>query len=82
MTSESVYVCAEQIRNIFYIPEWYIFSNAEIRFVARELKNCEGNLTRFYWTLRMDCAAQCNGCLFCGEILKLCNIHNRYSRQA
>ncbi|VDI59236.1 Hypothetical predicted protein [Mytilus galloprovincialis] len=83
MTSERAYVRAEQqIRNILNIPEWYIFSNAEIRYVARELKNSEGNLTRFYWTLRMDCAAQCNGCLFCGEILKLCNIHNRYSRQA
>ncbi|VDI17050.1 Hypothetical predicted protein [Mytilus galloprovincialis] len=83
MTSERAYVRAEQqIRNILNIPEWYIFSNAEIRYVARELKNSEGNLTRFYWTLRMDCAAQCNGCLFCGEILELCNIHNRYSRQA
>ncbi|CAG2188658.1 unnamed protein product [Mytilus edulis] len=72
MTSERAYVRAEQqIRNILNIPEWYIFSNAENRYVARELKNCRGNLTSFYWTLRMDCAAQCNECLFCGEILKL-----------
>lgn len=59
------------IRKFLNIPSWYVLTQEEIDYLQINIDESE-NAAQVYWNLKLDCAACCNGCFFCGEIKPIC----------